>query len=111
MFETTLKWLVDNKVETMTAHILTPYPGTVLYERMDSENRIIDKDYSHNNTSNVVYSPMLLTAEQLREGYFWMYKQFYSFKNIYRRMPKAKRQIVPYLLFNFTYGRFGKVTA
>jgi radical SAM superfamily enzyme YgiQ (UPF0313 family) len=111
MFKTTLKWLVDNKVETMTAHILTPYPGTVLYERMDSENRIIDKDYSHYNTSNVVYTPMLLTAEQLREGYSWMYKQFYSFKNIYRRMPRARQQIVPYLLFNFAYRRFGKVTA
>ena len=40
-----------------------------------------------------------------------MYKEFYSFKNIFRRMPKAKRQIVPYLLFNFAYRRFGKVTA
>ena len=29
----------------MTAHILTPYPGRVLYERLHSENRIIDEDY------------------------------------------------------------------
>jgi radical SAM superfamily enzyme YgiQ (UPF0313 family) len=111
MFKTTMKWLVDNKVETMTGHILTPYPGTVLYERLDSENRIIDRDYSHYNTSNVVYSPMLLAPEQLREGYFWMYKEFYSFRSIFRRMPDSKRQIAPYLLFNFAYRKFGKATA
>ena len=35
MFKTTMKWLVANKVETMTGHILTPYPGTVLYDRLD----------------------------------------------------------------------------
>ena len=39
-----------------------------------------------------------------------MYKEFYSFKNIFRRMPK-QRQIGPYLLFNFAYRKFGKMTA
>ena len=34
VFANTLDWLVKNKIETLTAHILTPYPGTRLYERM-----------------------------------------------------------------------------
>lgn len=63
----------------------------MLYERLDAEDRINDKGYAHYNTANVVYSPMLLTPEQLRAGYLWMYKQFYSFKNIFRRMPRQKR--------------------
>ena len=29
-FDATLKWIVDNKIETVTSHILTPYPGTKL---------------------------------------------------------------------------------
>jgi len=41
------------------------YPGTVLYDHLDAENRIIDKDYAHYNTANVVYSPMLLTPATL----------------------------------------------
>lgn len=61
------------------------------YDHLDAENRVIDKDCAHYNTANVVYSPMLLTPEQLRAGYLWMYKQFYSFKNIFRRMPRQKR--------------------
>jgi radical SAM superfamily enzyme YgiQ (UPF0313 family) len=111
MFKATMKWLVSNKVETMTGHILTPYPGTVLHNRLEGEGRIIDHDYSHYNTANVVYKPLLLSPEELRDGYLWMYKEFYSFKNIFRRMPQSKRQIVPYLLFNFAYRKFGGVTA
>ena len=111
MFKATMKWLVANKVETMTGHILTPYPGTVLYDRLEAEGRIIDHDYSHYNTAHVVYTPMLLSAEELRAGYLWMYKEFYSFKNIFRRMPESKRQAVPYLLFNFAYRKFGRMTA
>ena len=44
MFKATMKWLVANKVETMTGHILTPYPGTVLHERLEAEGRIIDHE-------------------------------------------------------------------
>ena len=111
MFKATMRWLVANKVETMTGHIMTPYPGTVLYDRLEAQNRIIDRDYSHYNTANVVYSPLLLSPEELRKGYLWMYKEFYSFRNILRRMPESKRQRIPYLLFNLAYRKFGKVTA
>ncbi len=111
MFKATMKWLVANKVETMTGHILTPYPGTVLHDRLEAGGRIIDHDYSHYNTANVVYKPMLLTPEELRAGYLWMYKEFYSFENIFRRMPESKRQVIPYLLFNLAYRKFGGLTA
>jgi radical SAM superfamily enzyme YgiQ (UPF0313 family) len=111
MFKATMDWLVANKIETMTGHIMTPYPGTVLYKRLVSQSRIIDWDYAHYNTANVVYQPLLLSPEELQKGYLWMYKEFYSLKNIWRRMPESKRQRIPYLLFNFAYRKFGKVTA
>ena len=36
-FRDTLDWIVKNKIETVTSHILTPYPGTKLYDRMKEE--------------------------------------------------------------------------
>jgi radical SAM superfamily enzyme YgiQ (UPF0313 family) len=111
VFRATLDWLVSNRIETMTAHILTPYPGTRLHKEMLSAGRIIDTDHDHYNTSHVVYKPALLTSQELREGYLWMYKQFYSFKNIARRLPKNRRQMAPYLVFNLVYRKFGKTTA
>jgi radical SAM superfamily enzyme YgiQ (UPF0313 family) len=110
VFKETLNWLVANKIETMTSHILTPYPGTRLFEIFKNNDRIIDFNWSNYNTANVVFKPKNMTREELYEGYLWIYKEFYSFKNIIKRIPK-NRQIIPYLLFNFCYRKFGKFTS
>jgi radical SAM superfamily enzyme YgiQ (UPF0313 family) len=31
VFGATVKWAVENRIETVTSHILTPYPGTAFY--------------------------------------------------------------------------------
>lgn len=111
VFNDTLDWLVKNKVETMTAHILTPYPGTALYKRFLSENRITDFDLRKYNTSNVVFKPKNMTPEELYNGYLWMYKKFYSMKNIIKRIPDNHEQKIPYFLFCFIYRKFGRVSS
>ncbi len=90
VFEKTLDWLVRNKVETMTAHILTPYPGTALYKQLLDENRIVNFNLSQYNTSNVVFQPKQMTVDELYNGYLWIYKEFYSLKNIVKRTPQNK---------------------
>ncbi|MBQ4537061.1 MAG: radical SAM protein [Lachnospiraceae bacterium] len=109
-FQTTLDWIVKNRIETVTSHILTPYPGTALYDRMAKEGRIVTDDLSLYNTAHVVFQPVNMTSEELYEGYLWIYKQIYSLKNIWKRMPKSKNQRAPYLLFNFLYRKYGKFT-
>jgi len=109
IFNTTLKWLIANKVETMTAHILTPYPGTRLYKQLVEENRIIDFNLNNYNTSNVVFEPKNISADDLRYGYLEMYRKFYSLKNIIKRRPVNRKLILPYFLFNFGYRKFGTV--
>jgi radical SAM superfamily enzyme YgiQ (UPF0313 family) len=110
-FSNTLDWLISNKVETMTAHILTPYPGTKIYKRLLKENRIIDYDLSKYNTSKVVFKPKNMSVEELQNGYLKMYQDFYSFKNIFNRKPDNKKLIAPYFIFNLGYRKFGKLTS
>ena len=57
VFPATMDWLVRNRIATMTAHILTPYPGTPLYRRLLAEGRIYDFDLAHYNTAHVVHRP------------------------------------------------------
>lgn len=109
VFQTTLEWLIQNRIETMTSHILTPYPGTKLYERLEKEGRIIDKNLNHYNTSNVVFQPKNMTPEELLDGYLRMYKEFYSVKNILRRTPTQNDIWIPYFLFNLGYRKFGSI--
>ena len=110
VFIKTLDWLVKNKIETLTSHILTPYPGTNLYKKLESENRITNYDLSKYNTAHVVFDPKNMSADELYKGYIWMYKQFYSFKNMLKRMPLHKKQRMPYFLFNVFYRKLGKFT-
>lgn len=109
-FQSTLKWIVDHKIETVTSHILTPYPGTKLYDEMLHAGRIIDHDLSKYNTAHVVFQPKNMTPEELYNGYLTMYKEIYRFKNIIKRLPKNKKQIMPYLAFNLLYRKFGKMS-
>lgn len=110
IFKSTLEWIIKNKIETVTSHILTPYPGTKLYSSLLEENRIVDLNLSHYNTAHVVYEPKNMTAEELYNGYLRIYKEVYTFKNIMKRLPKSKKQRIPYLMFNLFYRKFGKLT-
>lgn len=109
-FDSTVRWIVKNRIETVTSHILTPYPGTALYDRMKKANRITSNDLSKYNTAHVVFKPLGMNAEELYHGYLQVYKNVYSLKNIYKRLPRTKSQRIPYLLFNLLYRRYGKTT-
>ncbi len=109
-FQRTLDWIVKNRIETVTSHILTPYPGTKLYERMKADGSIIEDDLALYDTAHVVYRPKNLTPDELYQGYLWIYDQIYSWKNIWRRRPKSYRQMPSYFLFNIFYRKYGRFT-
>ncbi|MDE6027103.1 MAG: DUF4070 domain-containing protein, partial [Muribaculaceae bacterium] len=107
-FRRTLDWIVDHKIETVTSHILTPYPGTRQHARMLEENRITSADQRKYTTSEVVFEPMKMNPEELRKGYLRIYRRIYSWGNIFRRMPRYER--MAYLLFNLVYRKYGRFT-
>jgi radical SAM superfamily enzyme YgiQ (UPF0313 family) len=110
-FDATLQWLIKNRVETMTGHILTPYPGTVLYKRFEAEGRITSRNLLKYNTSHVVFQPAQMTPEELQTGYVNMYRKFYTLQNIIRRRPQNRKIVASYFLFNFGYRKFGCLTS
>lgn len=88
VFKRTVDWGVQNALTTSTYHILTPYPGTALFKRMESANRIITRDWSRYDTRHVVYKTTKLSAKQLEEGYWWAYKEFYRWSNVFKASLK-----------------------
>ena len=81
-FQRTVDWGIENAITTATFHILTPYPGTRQYKRMEEAGRITTHDWSKYDTRTVVYKPLGLSAEELKAGYDWSYKEFYKWSNI-----------------------------
>ena len=84
VFKRTVEWGVKNSITTATYHVLTPYPGTKLFKDMEADGRILTRNWDLYDTRNVVYQTTHLTPDQLKSGYDWAYKEFYSWSNIFR---------------------------
>lgn len=84
VFKRTVDWAVENGLTTCTFHILTPYPGTRLFQTMEKEGRILHRNWDLYDTRQVVYKTTSLDAQQLKQGYDWSYKSFYSWSNIFK---------------------------
>lgn len=65
--------------------VLTPYPGTKLYDEYESQGRIISKEWSRYNQHNAVFRPANMTPERLDEIYRKVWKQTYTWRRILKR--------------------------
>ena len=68
--------------------VLTPVPNSTLYKRLESEGRILTKDWSKYNQHQAVFMPKNITPERLEEIYEWVWKETYSFKNLFARFKR-----------------------
>jgi radical SAM superfamily enzyme YgiQ (UPF0313 family) len=93
VFARTVDWAVDQGIETATFHILTPYPGTALFEKMECEGRILHRDWGRFDTRHVVYRTRGMTAEQLEAGYWSAYRDFYRWGSIWRGASQKREWI------------------
>lgn len=101
VFKRTVDWGVKNAITTSTYHILTPYPGTRLFKRMEEDGRITTRNWDLYDTRNVVYKTKNLTPQELKEGYNWAYKEFYTWKNIFEAI--SNHNLVKHKLKHFFY--------
>ncbi len=65
--------------------ILTPVPNSPLFNRLDSEGRILTRDWDKYNQNEVVFKPLNMSPERLKEIYCRAWKETYSFKNMMYR--------------------------
>jgi radical SAM superfamily enzyme YgiQ (UPF0313 family) len=84
VFDRTVEWAISQGIETATFHILTPYPGTALYQRMAAQGRMLHSDWDLYDTRHVVYRPAQLRPEALEAGYWRAYRQFYRWGAIFQ---------------------------
>ncbi len=101
VFERTVEWGIENGITTSTYHILTPYPGTKLYQEMETQGRLITNDWSLYDTRHVVYKTKNLSPSQLEEGYNWAYEEFYRWPNIVR--ASLKHESIKHMVKHFMY--------
>lgn len=68
--------------------VMTPTPGSALYNKLDSEGRIIDKKWENYTQHKAVFKPENMTPSELEEVYRYVWKETYTFKNIFKRVGR-----------------------
>jgi radical SAM superfamily enzyme YgiQ (UPF0313 family) len=84
VFSRTVEWAISRSIETATFHILTPYPSTALRTRLENEGRILHNNWDLYDTRHTVFQPKRLTPQELENGYWQAYKDFYRWGSIFR---------------------------
>ncbi len=103
VFERTLRFCERNRIELPTFFILTPLPGTALFQRMESEGRLLHKDWGQYNGATVVFKPRLMTEETLQRGFNWACKEGYSWNSIFKRVFHPQQRFFTRVVSNIAY--------
>ena len=101
VFMRTVEWAVKNALTTCTFHILTPYPGTRLFKKMEEDGRILHRNWDLYDTRHVVYKTAGLNERELKKGYDDAYRSFYSWPNIFR--ASMAHDTFKHIIKHFTY--------
>ena len=104
IFRETLEFSQAVKLDAMQVSILTPLPGTALWEKLEKENRIITKDWKMYDFTYAVYKPRNFTPEELKNAREQAHRRAYSLKSILKRFPWIDyRRWVVYSVLNYGY--------
>jgi radical SAM superfamily enzyme YgiQ (UPF0313 family) len=83
-FARTVDWGISQGIESATFHILTPYPGTPLFERMERQGRLLTRNWDRYDTRHAVFQPARMSPQALEEGYTRANAEFGSWSSIWR---------------------------
>jgi radical SAM superfamily enzyme YgiQ (UPF0313 family) len=93
IFERTVEFVLDTGLDLAHFGLLTPYPGTDLYDRLAREDRLLytdfPQDYARYDLHTAVFCPCHMTPEQLEEGLHWATHQIGSWPMTVRRAWKT----------------------
>jgi len=103
VFEKTVEFVNRARLDAAQFAILTPFPGTRVFKELESEGRIIDKNWDHYDGAHVVYKPARLKPEVLLEGLKNAYREVYSTASILRRLGPAIKTSFVSILLNVAY--------
>lgn len=88
-FRRTLDGAIDIGLTGVACSILTPYPGTPLFDRMRAEGRLRTLDWSRYTSDEVVFEPRSLTREELVAGHHFVGRSFHTYGSMWRRWRRT----------------------
>ncbi|MBC7288971.1 MAG: radical SAM protein, partial [Armatimonadetes bacterium] len=106
VFDRTVEFAIDARIDAALMSILTPLPGTRLYAELEQQGRIFDRDWSHYDGAHATFRPAKMTPDQLVEGLIRAVRNFYSGWSIVKRMFQPLGLSLLYWVMNLIWRRY-----
>lgn len=92
IFNRTLEFIKKNRIPSVSSYVMTPYPGTPLFERLLRQGRILHQNWTFYDHVTPVFRPAHMSVEDLAKEYMRFRKYFSSLKGILSRLPSQIRR-------------------
>lgn len=86
VFLETAEFAVQARIDLPRFAVVTPFPNTPLYKRLDAEGRILTKNWELYDAQHVVFQPKHMSVRELQLGIEAAWKHAYSYRSIWRRL-------------------------
>ena len=86
VFLDTARFAVEARIDLPRFAVVTPFPGTALFRRLDSEGRILTRDWSLYDGQHMVFQPHKLSPREVEAGTEAAWKHAYSWRGIAQRL-------------------------
>jgi len=88
VFQQTLDFIQRTGILYPFFSILTPMPGTKLFDEMKAAGRLDHERWDLYDTRHVVFSPAQMRRDELMDGYVWLYEQAYGTHLLFDRLER-----------------------
>jgi radical SAM superfamily enzyme YgiQ (UPF0313 family) len=86
VFLETARFAVDARIDLPRFAVVTPFPGTALFRRLDSQHRILTRNWELYDGQHVVFQPARMSVGDLQQGTEAAWRFAYSARSIARRI-------------------------
>ena len=86
VFLKTARLAVEAKIDLPRFAVVTPFPGTPLFRRLEAEGRILTRNWELYDGQQVVFQPARMSVDELQRGIEQAWRHAYGFASIARRL-------------------------
>lgn len=80
-----VRFMLAEKIPMISLYLLTPFPGTPLFQRLRAEDRLLTTDWSRYDSYTCVYRPKNISPERLTQLYWEACRKITTLPAIARR--------------------------
>ncbi len=92
-FAQTLDFIKDIDVDIAYPHLIIPFPGSETFNKLESEGRILTKDWSKYDGLHAVFQPAKMSTKELENGAWEVYQSLEKWSS--RKKKKQGKESVP----------------